>query len=80
MLFIPDFYIDDEMTFDEACQILRTGNSVVTGLMKIQDLWDDYCAGKFTVYECDDDFYSEWRYELNAFNIVFAAIQPIVGG
>ena len=47
----------------------------------INEHWDRYASGKSDdMYEDDDDFFSTWCYEVNAYNVVYAKMQPLFAG
>jgi len=76
MFHIPDFDLMPDMTFDEAVNIMkgRGKGSLLDGLMSMDRLWSDYIASDD---QYDDEFYSNWRYEVNAYNIVAKKMRPL---
>ena len=87
MFDIPSEYQMPDMTFKDASNILEINGSVIKGMMNIRKIWEQYVdnpdhtySSTSEPYECDDDFYSDWRYELNAYNILIAKLSPIFVG
>ena len=76
MFRIPNFYLDEDMNFDEACAIVkgRAGGDLLEGLKAIDKIWEDYLE-----FENDDDdaFYANWCYEVNAYNVVVEKMRPL---
>ena len=81
MFRIPSFHQMPNMTFAEAEGILKINGSILTGMEHINEHWDRYANGKSDdMYEDDDDFFSTWYYEVNAYNVVYARMQPLFAG
>ena len=82
MFRIPSFYQMPNMTFEEATRILTFNDKGLLGGMEhINEHWDRYVAGESgDMYEDDDDFFSTWEYEVNAYNVVYAKMQPLFVG
>lgn len=79
MFRIPNFYLHENMNFDEAVAIVkgRAKGDLLEGMYAIDALWEEHVASS----QDDDDFYSNWEYELNAYNIVFKNMKTLfVGG
>lgn len=88
MFLIPDFYVDENMNFDEAVAIVkgRAGGDLLEGMKAIEKVWEGYLADQKRfyngeqdemVYGDDNDFYDHWHYEVNAFNVVFENMKKL---
>jgi len=80
MFIIPSFY-KVEMSFEEACKIIESGNSLtlLDGMKRVDDMWEmfikeerDFDAGLVDekTYGDEDDFFDHWCYEVSAYNII----------
>lgn len=70
---LPAYNVIETMDFDKAAAIIthRGHGDLLKGMQSMQDLWTEYCTTDLSdAYACDDDFYEEWEYEMNAYNIV----------
>lgn len=69
MFRIPN-YFQMNMTWDDAVRTIkgRGNGDLLAGMEEMNKIWDEHCA---TYVEDDSDFYENWIYEVNAFNIVF---------
>ena len=74
MFRIPHFY-RIEMSFEEAREFLTSYGGLLEGLERVQKAWNDHCASPDRY--SDDDFFDQWRYEANAFNVVSASMRPL---
>ncbi len=80
MFRIPNFN-KMEMTFEEAVGIIEINGSVLKGMEHINEHWDRYCKGEANdMYETDEEFFDVWSHEANAYNIVYAKMQPLFAG
>ena len=79
MFRIPNFYEMPNMTFEEAKRILSYHGDMLKGMEHINDCWDRHAEGN-SIYEDDDEFFAAWEYEVNAYNIVYAKMQPLFAG
>lgn len=78
MFNIPDFYTMPNMTFEEAKRILTINGDLLKGMEHINEHWDRYAAGNANdMYEDDDEFFSVWEYEVNAYNVVYSTMKPL---
>ena len=50
------------------------------GMEHINEHWDLRAGESGDMYEDDDDFFSTWEYEVNAYNVVYAKMQPLFVG
>lgn len=77
MFRIPDFY-QEPVPFQEAWNIMtRHGRgSCLKGMEQVVEQWNRHCASHST-FENDDDFFDNWKYEVNAFNVVFTSMKPL---
>ena len=72
---IPSLY-QMNMDFDTAKALFN--GYLLKGMEMISEHWDRYVSGQCAdMYEDDDDFYSTWEYEVNAYNTVYAAMKPL---
>lgn len=46
------------------------------GMEQFVEKWDRHCAGD-SMFENDDDFFANWKYEVNAFNVVYTSMKPL---
>ena len=75
MFRIPNFY-QMNMSYETAKSVFA--GDVLTGMERISEHWDRYVSGQSDdMYEDDDDFYSTWEYEVNAYNTVYAQMKPL---
>ena len=75
MFRIPSFY-QMNMDFDTAKAVFN--GDLLKGMEMISEHWDRYASGQSAdMYEDDDDFYTTWEYEVNAYNTVYAAMKPL---
>lgn len=74
MFRIPDFYEMPEMTYEEAKAVF--GADLLEGISKICNQWDRHCAGD-SMFDNDDDFFANWKYEVNAYNVVYSTMKPL---
>ena len=45
---------------------------------QLSDHWDQYATGKLDhLYEDDAHFFEHWESEVNAYNVVYATMQPL---
>ncbi len=83
MFRIPKF-AQMEMTFEEAENHLKrlTGNNtLLDGLEYMDTLWKEHCDCWGFDYDLTDfDFYDNWIYEVNAFNVVSEKMQRLFSG
>lgn len=76
MFRIPSFYEMPKMTFEEAKAVFA--GDLLKGMEQIQEHWDRYATGNSgDMYEDDDAFFDCWQYEVNAYNVVYAKMQPL---
>ncbi len=76
MFTIPDFYKMD-MTFDTAERVLRgTKTSVIDMMENVNSKWELHCSGH-DFFVDDDEFFEFWQYEVNAYNVIYSAMNPL---
>jgi len=77
MFQIPDFFVDVP-TFDEAWDTMtRFGRGdCLEGMNAMNRVWEEYIASDD---QDDDEFFSNWCYEMNAFNVVFEGMGKLFG-
>lgn len=83
MFRIPAYNQMPEMTFDEAKEIMtRHGRGdMLEGMMAMDRVWEEHCAAQRDADDFEDcsdsDFYDNWCWEVNAFNVVFSTMKPL---
>ena len=79
MFRIPDYYVDTPSFEDAVRTVKYQGNGdLLAGMQAIEERWNEYASGKMDmIYRNDDDFYDNWCYEVNAFNVVFETMRPL---
>jgi len=77
MFRIPN-YFQMNMTWDDAVRTIkgRGNGDLLAGMEEMNKIWDEHCAA---YVEDDSDFYENWIYEVNAFNIVFEGMGKLFG-
>ena len=81
MFRIPHFNQMPEMTFEEAKGIIEIDGDLLKGMEHVSEHWDRYASGNADdMYADDDEFYDTWIYEVNAYNVVFNKMQPLLAG
>lgn len=81
MIHINDFN-KETFEFEEAARIIKSrGNgNLLDGMKNVQDLWANYVQSTWdneSDYEDDHDFFSNWQYEINAYNAVHAGMSKL---
>jgi hypothetical protein len=75
MFRIPHFYQDNDLTFDEAVVTMTSHGrgDLLEGMQAMNRRWEEHCAAQRVDLDNnpDDDFYSNYCYEVNAYNVVF---------
>ena len=74
MFRIPHFYRID-MTFAEAQRMLTPNDNILDALERVDAAWAEHCAS--ADMPSDDDFYSRWMYEVNAYNVVVSNMRTL---
>lgn len=79
MFRIPSFHLDaPELSEAVATMTRHGGGDLLKGMESMVTLWNEYCSGDLAdTYEDDDDFFNDWSYETNAFNVVFENMAPL---
>lgn len=81
MFRLPMFNQRPEMTWDEAVDAMtRRGiGDLLEGMKSMDRIWEEHCAAQRIDIdaESDSDFYDNWEYELNAYNIVFEGMSKL---
>ncbi len=74
MFRIPSFY-QDTVDFTSAWNTIKNfgRGDALEGMEAMNRVWEEHCASG----DEDDDFYDNYSYEANAFNVVFAKMQPL---
>ena len=80
MFRIPSFY---HMDLDIATAVRIMGESSITKantlldkMEDMQDKWDRHCMGQ-SPFEDDDEFFECFRYEVNAYNVIYQEMKPL---
>lgn len=77
MFRIPSFY-EDKPTFKDAWKVMSFcgDNDALAGMQFMNRKWEAHCADP----EADDDeFFENWSYEANAYNVVFEDMGKLFG-
>lgn len=76
MFRIPHFHQMNDMSFEEAVNIMksRARGDLLAGLQSMDQLWSDYIASDD---QDDEEFYDNWCYEVNAYNVVVENMRPL---
>ena len=56
----------------------RGDGTLIGGMEAMNDYWNRHAEGN-SPYETDSEFYENWIYEVNAFNIVFEGMGQLFG-
>ena len=62
------------MTFEEAKNTIAIKGDLLAGLDHMNEMWDRHCND---VDASDSDFYENWIYEVNAYNVIFETMKPL---
>ena len=76
MFRIPSFY-HMALDFDAAVRIMTGHSTTLLDKMEdMQDKWDRHCMGQ-SPFEDDDEFLECFRYEVNAYNVIYREMKPL---
>lgn len=77
MFRIPNFY-EDAPTFEDAANTITSHGSgdMLEGMESMNRKWEEHCASPDAE---DDDFFDNWSYEVNAYNVVFSGMSKLFG-
>lgn len=82
MFNIPDMYKMD-MPFEMAEEIMslqkNSGATIIDMMKNVQYKWELHCSGHH-FFEDDDAFFEFWKYEVNAFNVLYAEMKHLFVG
>ena len=80
MFRIPNYFEMNDMTWDEAVRIIkgRGDGTLIGGMEEMNDYWNRHAEDN-SPYETDTEFYENWIYEVNAYNIVFEGMSKLFG-
>ena len=70
---IPAF-CELEMNFEEAKNTIAIKGDLLAGLKHVDEMWERHCND---VDASDSDFYENWIYEVNAYNVVVETMKPL---
>jgi hypothetical protein len=73
MFRIPAF-CELEMNFEEAKNTIAIKGDLLAGLKHVDEMWERHCND---VDASDSDFYENWIYEVNAYNVVVETMKPL---
>ena len=71
MFNIPSFHKMD-LTWEEAVSIIKIDGNILKGMEHVQEMYSRYD-------DCEN-FFDQWYYEANAYNIVFAGFNKLFNG
>jgi hypothetical protein len=69
---LPEMYVN-EMSFEKSAEIIKHYGygDLLKGMELMQKLWVDYCTTDMSDdYYDDDEFYENYEYQMNAYNVV----------
>ena len=77
MFRIPSFH-QIEMPYEQAVGLIsaRANGNLLQGLEDMNDLWMRHATGN-SPYADDDEFFENWYYECNAYNVVWENMAPL---
>ena len=79
MFIIPKMY-QMEMDLDVAERVLRGQSGTVIDMIKnVKSKWELHCSGH-DFFADDDEFFEFWKYEVNAYNVMYKAMKPLFVG
>lgn len=75
MFRIPSFN-QMNMTWDEAVAVIkgRGLGDLLKGMEEMNRIWEDHVK---MCLDTDDDFFDNWVYEVNAYNVVFEGMSKL---
>ena len=75
MFRIPSFN-QMNITWDEAVAVIkgRGLGDLLKGMEEMNRIWNDHCEEGL---DTDDDFFDNWVYEVNAYNVVFEGMSKL---
>jgi hypothetical protein len=80
MFRIPNYY-EENFDFDFACQIMKSHGrgDLLEGLKAMDRRWEEHCAAQRVDLDNnpDEEFYSNYCYEVNAYNVVVEKMRPL---
>ena len=63
-----------EMNFEEAKNTIAIKGDLLAGMKHVDEMWERHCND---VDASDSDFYENWIYEVNAYNVVVETMKPL---
>ena len=78
MFRIPSFN-QMEMSWDEAVATIQgrgQDGTLISGMEEMNRIWNDHCEEGL---DTDYDFFDNWVYEVNAYNVVFSGMSQLFG-
>tara|TARA_Y100000004_G_scaffold145089_1_gene165456 strand:- start:162 stop:383 length:222 start_codon:yes stop_codon:yes gene_type:complete len=55
---------------------ITKANTLLDKMEDMQDKWDRHCMGQ-SPFEDDDEFFECFRYEVNAYNVIYREMKPL---
>ena len=66
-----------EMDLDLAERLLKGQSTTVIDMMEhVKSRWELHCSGH-DFFADDDEFFDCWKYEVNAYNVMYEAMKPL---
>ena len=79
MFIIPKMY-QMEMDLDTAERVLKGAKTTVIDMMEnVQSKWELHCSGHH-FFADDDEFFDHWKYEVNAYNVMYKEVGRLFVG
>jgi len=78
MFRVPSFY-QDNPTFGDAWKTIAFcgAGDVLKGMESMNEKWEEHCSNPEAE---DDDFFDNWSYEVNAYNVIFENMSKLFIG
>lgn len=82
MFDIPKMY-QMNMSFETAEHVMSSqgenGVTIIDMMENLKSKWELHCSGH-DFFADDDEFFDFWKYEANAYNVMYAAMKPLFVG
>ena len=80
MFNIPDMY-KMNMSFETAEHVMSSqgenGVTIIDAMENVKSKWELHCSGHHFFVD-DDEFFEFWRYEANAFNVLYTEMKHLL--